>query len=213
MRKTITFIVLIACLLLGCKNREFDYIPPIAKEFTGRIVYCQMPTLDEESEPFAAEITLGILRNDTITDLLWIDSAFPQLYYVTTHTTSDGVTLYGGDSVEIQGFGIPMTDAYGEAFTAIEVEKVTVIEQRYPICHQDTLRGIISMEPNPCTTSPCMPGMDWALLVEGEIYILPTIPTYLEEGDSAQIIGTVCTNIEFSMEEYLYLDIQAIEKL
>ncbi len=134
--------------------------------------------------------------------------------------TIDGVTLYPGDSVLITGWADEYIMGYNtkkkyyviKDWPAVE-QQIILTKQTYPKQEEATIAGVIGLVPNPCTTIPCMPGMDWAILVGEQAYIIPEIPAGFAEGDSVRVQGIVITDIDTNMEEYQYMQIEAITKL
>ncbi len=134
--------------------------------------------------------------------------------------TIDGVTLYPGDSVLITAWadeyilGCDATTKYYviEDWPAVE-QQIILTKQTYPKQEEATIVGVIGLVPNPCTTIPCLPGMDWAILVGEQAYIIPEIPAGFAEGDSVRVQGIVITDIDTNMEEYECMQIEAITQL
>ncbi len=134
--------------------------------------------------------------------------------------TIDGVTLYPGDSVLITGWADEYIIGYNtkekyyviKDWPAVE-QQIILTKQIYPKQEEGTVEGVIGLVSNPCTTIPCMSGMDWAILVGEQAYIIPEIPAGFAEGDSVRVKGLIITDIDTNMNEYLRLQIEDIIKL
>ncbi len=93
-----------------------------------------------------------------------------------------------------------------------------------------TIQGLLNMEPNPCTTEPCMPGMDLAICTTDKVYFVGNHYTdesadgeltitiddmvfVFRANDMVKAKGVVTTHLDIFGEEYNVINITSIQSV
>lgn len=85
------------------------------------------------------------------------------------------------------------------------------------------ISGIYSLEPNPCLTKPCLPGIIPAIKVEKALYFLVIDGHYVDDnftwkgrtpevGETITVKGKVSTKLDINNEKFLIIEIETPSK-
>lgn len=85
------------------------------------------------------------------------------------------------------------------------------------------ISGIYVLEPNPCLTKPCLPGVIPAIRTEKKIYFLVIEGHYADEpfiwqgkqpkvGEAIRLKGRICTKTDINNEEFYIIELEPKEQ-
>ena len=161
--------------------------------------------------------------------ILWLETSagnyilsFDSLWIACTNLTVEGIEYGMDDEVEITGtLRSSGTDIYSVEHFSLEIETIKKLTSKV----ESTYIGKIISTPNPCLTTPCLPGsvlgletdtINYVLIVDSNwcfnsSFSIENIEYFVE--DEVEITGVTTTKQDVNLKEYTELEIKTIKKL